>query len=126
MIIKAFNQEFNINIKVNQSVFNEKIIKLISANMKKRLRTDLLTELNEFIKEARKQYDAVNSEARKQYDAVKSEAWKQYDAVESEARKQYDAVKSEAWKQYDAVESEARKQYNAKILKKLDELIERI
>lgn len=62
MIVKAFNQEFNINIQVEMSQFNIKVIKLIKLR-----KTDLLKELNNFILKAWKQYDAVKSEAWKQY-----------------------------------------------------------
>ena len=63
MIVKAFNQEFNININVAVSQINLKIVRLIESK-----RVDLLRELNDFIAADRAEYDKVKSAARAEYD----------------------------------------------------------
>jgi len=99
MIIKAFNQEFNINIQFQSSEFNVKVIRLIEAK-----RPDLLKELNSFIKTARAEYGKVDSAA-----------WAEYGKVDSAARAEYDKVRSAAWAEYEK-----------KILNKLNELLEQL
>jgi len=121
MIVKAFNQEFNININVAVSQINLKIVRLIESK-----RVDLLRELNDFIAADRAEYDKVKSAARAEYDKVDSAAWAEYDNVKSAARAEYDKVDSAARAEYDKVDSAAMAEYDEKINKKLDELLARI
>ena len=99
MIVKAFNQEFNINTKVETSQFNQKVLLLLQSK-----RVDLLKELNDFVKAARAEYDKVDSAA-----------WAEYDKVRSAAQAEYDKVRSAAWAEC-----------SQKITKKVEELLKKI
>ena len=97
IIVKAFNQEFKIDIKVEMSQFNVKVLTLIKSK-----RIDLLKELNDFIAVA-------------EYEKVKSAAVAEYRKIDNAALAEYKKVKSAAIAEY-----------QQKINKKLDELLSRI
>ena len=97
IIVKAFNQEFKIDIKVEMSQFNVKVLTLIKSK-----RIDLLKELNDFIAVA-------------EYEKVRSAAYAEYEKVRSSVDAEYKKVKSAAVAEY-----------QQKINKKLDELLSKI
>ena len=119
IIVKAFNQEFKIDIKVEMSQFNVKVLTLIKSK-----RIDLLKELNDFI--ALAEYEKVKSAAYAEYKKVKSAADAEYRKVDNAALAEYGKVKSSVDAEYGKVKSAAVAEYQQKINKKLDELLSRI
>ena len=73
IIVKAFNQEFKIDIKVEMSQFNVKVLTLIKSK-----RIDLLKELNDFIAVVSAEYKKVRSSVDAEYKKVKSAAVAEY------------------------------------------------
>ena len=110
IIVKAFNQEFKIDIKVEMSQFNVKVLTLIKSK-----RIDLLKELNDFIAVVSAEYEKVKSAAVAEYEKVRSAVYAEYEKVDNTAYAEYKKVKSAAVAEY-----------QQKINKKLDELLSRI
>ena len=132
IIVKAFNQEFKIDIKVEMSQFNVKVLTLIKSK-----RIDLLKELNDFIAVVSAEYEKVKSAASAEYEKVKSAAYAEYKKVKSAADAEYEKIRSAAYAEYEkvrsSVDAEYKKvksaaiaEYQQKINKKLDELLSRI
>jgi len=130
IIVKAFNQEFKIDIKVEMSQFNVKVLTLIKSK-----RIDLLKKLNDFIalaeyekvkSAAYAEYEKVKSAVSAEYEKVRSSADAEYEKVRSSAVAEYEKVRSSVDAEYKKVKSAAVAEYQQKINKKLDELLSRI
>ena len=98
MIIKAFNQEFDVSINVPVSQITTKIIQLIESKV------DFLKEFNDFV----------------------ATVYAEYEKVRNVAYAECEKVNSAVCVEYEKVRSAAYAEYQQKLISKLNELLSRI